>query len=232
MLRRVAPEILDSLSHDDPRALRLHRGIEYFNVLLGNYAWFERVLATVLQPGDRVLEVGAGQGRLLRGLATAFADRELTWAGLDLASPRPKGFSGAWIQESALTFEGYQDFDVVLANHLLHQFTDEQLRELGQKLALARVLVTSEPWRCGHAVWLARLSPLIGMPGLAVHDGVVSVRAGLRKGELPRLLGLEVGHWQIAETIQPLGAMRMLASKDRFQTCSGAGSNRSPGHTD
>ncbi|MGF1453131.1 MAG: class I SAM-dependent methyltransferase [Opitutales bacterium] len=212
MQRRVDPEILDSLAPDDPRALRLHSGIDYFNVLLGNYRWFARGLASVLRPGDRVLEIGAGRGRLLESLQPRFPN-EIHWAGLDLACTAPGGFAGEWFQASALDFDGYGAFDVILANHLLHQFTEAELAAIGPKLAGARVLLASEPWRRPHAVGLARLSPLIGMPRLAVHDGVVSVRAGFVRSEMPGFLGLEQRHWHCCETVQLLGAVRLVAER-------------------
>ncbi len=216
-LRRVLPELLDSLAPDDPQAQRLHSGIEYFNRLLGNYRWFSREIGSYLVPGDRVLEIGAGKGRLLREVTAAIAAGEpqtaksVSWAGLDLACTAPPDFTGPWFQQSALDFDDYRSFTVVIANHLLHQFSDAELRQLGTQFQGARLLVFSEPWRQWHAGMLAGLSPLIGMPLEAVADGWKSVRAGFRRRELPALLGLCGERWVWEESIQPLGAIRLIA---------------------
>jgi len=64
MLRRVQPELLDSLPPDHPDALHNRRDLRFFNAVMGNFRWFARTLREHLRPGDRLLELGAGEGDL------------------------------------------------------------------------------------------------------------------------------------------------------------------------
>ncbi|MEM6280014.1 MAG: hypothetical protein AAF733_11080, partial [Verrucomicrobiota bacterium] len=60
--RLVIPEILDSLSHEDPAAQRSRRDLRLVNVLMGNYRWIlERMRSSGVQEW---IEVGAGSGKL------------------------------------------------------------------------------------------------------------------------------------------------------------------------
>ena len=77
--RTVAAEILDGLAADDPRAQRSRRDLLRVHRAMGTRAILRqalRRLAFVRQPGAdplRILELGAGDGRLMLGIARDLA---------------------------------------------------------------------------------------------------------------------------------------------------------------
>lgn len=210
MPRQLQPELLDSLPAAHPDALRSRRDLRVINALMGNHRWLVRTLAAVLREGDRTLEIGAGTGELGRRLAAA--DRPAD--GLDLAA-RPADWPAgcAWHSADLLTFAGYGGYDAVIGNLIFHHFTDDQLAALGRTLgASVRVIVASEPTRSRFSQRLfTLLTPLFGANHVTRHDAHVSIAAGFRDDELPRLLGLEPGQWRWQCHTSPLGAYRLVA---------------------
>ena len=210
MPRQLQPELLDSLPAAHPDALRSRRDLRVINALMGNHRWLVRTLAAVLREGDRTLEIGAGTGELGRRLAAA--DRPTD--GLDLAAhPADWPAGRAWHTADLLTFAGYGGYDAVIGNLIFHHFTDDQLAALGRTLgASVRVIVASEPTRSRFSQRLfTLLTPLFGANHVTRHDAHVSIAAGFRDDELPRLLGLEPGQWRWQCHTSPLGAYRLVA---------------------
>lgn len=212
--RQVHPEVLDQLPADHPTARQIHRDIDRYNRILGNYPWIQQVLASDLQPGDRVLEIAAGQGKLLhhlrqRGTLTP-ASRI---AAFDAICPRPPYLPASveWTTTDAESFPDYAAFNVILVNHFWHQLSDEALAVMGQHLQSARVILANETLRRPQAHLLCRLSRLIGFSKAGIHDGLRSVEAGFRGDELPTLLGINVPAWRCQILEHPLGAYRLRA---------------------
>ena len=83
-LRTVQAEILDGLAPDCPEAIASRRDLRVINRLMGGERWLGRELRGLRRAGERVLEIGAGEGTLARALDVPA--NEL--AALDLA-PRP-----------------------------------------------------------------------------------------------------------------------------------------------
>jgi hypothetical protein len=178
------------------------------NHLMGNFRWFLRVVPGLLRPGERLIEIGAGAGELSARLAAIGVRPD----GLDLCAPPPDWPAGRrWHRCDVRNFDGFADYDVVLANLVLHHFAAEDLARLGQKLrGRVRVIVASEPdrrrrWRflCG-ALW-----PFLGP--VTRHDARVSIEAGFRGAELAQALGLEGGRWSLAFHGGAIGANRLAA---------------------
>ena len=198
MKRTVEPELLDALAADDPRAVRSRRDLRLINVLMGNERW---ILRQSLE--GRVIELGAGSGVLTKRLS---AVREVT--GLDLQA-RPEGLDLPWVAGDLFETLPSVEGETVVANLVLHHFEDADLVRLGGLLRGRRRLVAVEPWRSRLSLLEGRLLwPVVN--GVTRHDMMTSIRAGFRKGELPRLLQLD-DDWEWREEVSWLGGIRVLA---------------------
>ena len=206
LVRRVEPEILDSLPAEDPTGRRSRRDLRMINTLMGNHRWIVRSVGRWEGAGP-VTELGAGEGCLLKVLA----QQGMTATGIDLA-PRPADLPGevGWVQGDLFDqLRGVQG--AVVASLVLHHFEDEALARLGEILRKAELLCFAEPLR--SPVALAEgyaLFPLVNP--VTRHDMIVSIRAGFIPGELPRLLGLDES-WRVHEEATLLGGYRMRAQK-------------------
>jgi hypothetical protein len=213
MQRTLEPELLDSLPPDHPDALHNRRDLRLTNLALGSHRWIARILPPLLRPGERVLEIGAGTGEL--GLR--LARQAVPVAGLDLW-PRPPEWPADhdWHREDLRTFDGYKNHAAIAGNLIFHQFSDPDLRELGDKFRRsARVIVACEPHRRRASQILYRIfAPLFGANHVSLHDGHVSIAAGFRDNELPRALGLRGEEWRIQCSTTLLGAYRMVAVRN------------------
>ena len=314
-MREVQPELLDQLPPGDPVAARIHRDILRYNRMQGNFEWIRRALSESLRDGDRVLEIAAGEGRLLSALAQSAElglgvpagsglpgpagrdagnagpqpgsppcgrpahagrarDAELglgvpTGSGLpgpagrgagnagpkpgspsrgrpahaglahdaelglgvptkpgllarasrvaafDAICPRPENCPEQveWTVCRAEDFADYGAFDVILVCHFLHQLPEETLRQLGRQLAGARLILAAETRRHPLAAGLCRASRLIGFSAEGIGDGLKSIRAGFRGGELKELLELDEARWRVKLTETLLGSYRLIAEK-------------------
>jgi hypothetical protein len=89
--------------------------------------------------------------------------------------------------------------DVVLANLVLHHFTDAQLTLLFAEAAeKAGAFVAVEPRRSQWPLFCARLLGLIGCNAITRHDAPVSVRAGFTGRELSALWPRN-SDWELTE---------------------------------
>lgn len=210
MLRVCLPELLDSLPPDHPDALHNRRDLRLVNGLMRNHAWFERTLPPLLRAGETVLELGAGTGEM----ALKLIARGIPVDGLDIW-PRPAGWPDgrAWHASDLRSFDGFGSYPAVIANLILHQFKDAELAALGAELRrTARVILACEPQRSAVSkVATAALGLFLGANYVTTHDARVSVMAGFRGDELPRLLGLADGAWRCSCRATALGANRMVA---------------------
>jgi hypothetical protein len=210
MQRTLQPELLDSLPPDHPDALHNRRDLRLTNQILGGPRWIRRTLAAHVRPGERILELGAGTGEL----GVALIRQGLPVDGLDLW-PRPSAWPAAarWHAADLLAFAGYAAYPAICGNLILHQFSDEQLGELGaQWRRSARIVVAAEPARRRISQWLYRaFAPAFGANHVSLHDAHVSIAAGFRGSELPRALGLGAPEWQVCCTTTILGLHCMIA---------------------
>lgn len=212
--RHCAPELLDALAPDAQEARVSRRELRRLNALMGTPAWFERALrAAPAACQQRGIEIGAGDGALAHRLAS------LTHLdGLDRV-PRAQRFPAGhgWHQVDAREFAHWQDYTVVLGNLVWHHFADGDLHRIGTALAPhTQLFLASEPHRSLWARWLFRVSArLLRLSLVTQHDGAVSIAAGFRGDELPRLLGLTQRHWRCRVTLTARGAYRLRAEKIR-----------------
>lgn len=197
MKRIVAPEILDELPGDDPRALRSRKDLRLINFLMGNERW---IIKQLKEEEGSVLELGAGTGELASQLDHV--------TGLDFQN-QPDGFQGKWITGNLFETFPEAEGEVVVANLILHHFDDDALGRLGELIQTRKKLVAVEPWRSrislaeGALLW-----PLINE--VTRHDMMVSIRAGFRRGELKQLLQMG-DDWVMQEEVSLLGGIRVVA---------------------
>lgn len=211
MERKVQPEWLDSLSPDDPAAVRNRRDLRVLNRIIGTRRWFRTELARRARPGERVLEIGAGTGDLARALQA----RGWSVDGLDPWPAPPDWPAGQrWHRADAREFDRFGDYEVVIGNLIFHQFTAPELRELGRRISHCRVLLAAEPARLRRAQWfLAAGGLLLGANEVTKHDGRVSIEGGFLGDELPRFLALERAAWSWRVDMPRLGMYRLSAER-------------------
>jgi SAM-dependent methyltransferase len=201
--RLVQPEILDGLAERDPRAIAARRDLVLVNRLMFQQAIMARLLGEhVASPPRRLLEIGAGDGAFMLGVARRLAPKwprvELTLLDrADLVTPeRRTAFTELGWRVRTVTADifdwlhsaGDARFDVVTANLFLHHFADADLARLFSALRpIAPVFVAAEPRRTGYAHAASRLLWMVGAGDVTRHDAPASVRAGFRGSELSAL---------------------------------------------
>lgn len=201
MKRIVEPEILDELPGDDPRAVRSRRDLRLINFLMGNERW----ILKQLNEGSAIVELGAGEGALTMQMAKL--GRVI---GLDFQE-KPRGIDVEWAAGNLFETLPLAPGQVVVANLILHHFSDDQLRQLGGLLKNRQKLVFVEPARMKFSLMLGRgLFPFVNE--VTKHDMMVSIRAGFLPGELPRLLDPD-GVWCWTEETTLLGGIRVVGSR-------------------
>lgn len=220
MLRVLRPELLDLLPDDHPEARRSRRDLKFINRWMGNWRWLDSQLASLIQPGDRILEIGAGDGAFQNWWRTIRGELPCELAGLDIAPRPPTWPPGAtWHRTDLAQFDGYADYQIVVSNLTLHHLDDARLRELGGKLrAGPRVVLACEPARSRRVLWGARILGVTGIGRVTRHDAVASVAAGFRADELPQLLQLGASEWDVSLSHSHRGAYRMIAVRSTFST--------------
>jgi hypothetical protein len=212
MQRVVEPEIIDQLPPDHPDVKRSRVDLKIINFLMGNERWIARHIApfpAALAKG--VVEIGAGEGTLLRRLAKQHAGIPLT--ACDLA-PRPAGLPEriGWDRRDVFESLAGVKGGVLAANLFLHHFEDDELERFRPLVERFDVICFNEPYRVEQTILDARfMLPFVGRA--TKHDMLVSIRAGFVPGELPERLGLDSAKWRVQEETTWRGGLRMLASR-------------------
>lgn len=209
MNRTVEPELLDALPPTHPDALHNRRDLRLTNGIMRNHHWFAKTMPPLVRPGERTLEIGAGDGRLAQRLAR----RGIAVDAIDLW-PQPGAWppEAAWHRVDVRDFDRWDDYAVVFGNLIFHQFSERDLAEFGQRMAGARVILACEPTRRRISQVMYRtLAPLLGANHVTLHDAHVSIAAGFVDDELPRVLGLDEKAWDVRCEMTHLGAYRMVA---------------------
>ena len=186
MQRIVEPEILDTLSPEDPEAKRSRADLRFINRMMGGEAWILRELKK-LAGVKCVVELGAGEGCLASSIKAGLPDVRVVAVDL-IGAPELLDDGVEWVQGNVLS-EVYTvgPNTVVVANLFLHHLDNEELVLLGQRVRGAKAVLFAEPYRSGFALFWARLIyPFVGR--VTRYDMLVSIRAGFRDGELEELL--------------------------------------------
>lgn len=206
--RHVEPEWLDSLDPDDPRAVRARRDLRLINFLMGNEGWLLRQVAARKETaGEGIVELGSGEGHLLRRLG-----RSGPATGCDLA-PRPADLPReiGWRSGDLFSLTEPLSGGILVANLVLHHFSAEDLLRIGSIARRFDTLLFVEPHRSRCALFLARLLfPVVGE--VTRHDMPASIHAGFAAGELGEALGLSSG-WSVTEVSHWCGSLRFVARR-------------------
>lgn len=206
--RSIVPELLDQMSPADTEAQRSRRDLRRLNFLMGNQRWLNRCLARWVKPGERVLEIGAGDGASGQRSHSGYHD------GLD-RMPRPAEWPASmrWHQRDVEFFEEWSSYPVVCGNLVFHHFSPTTLNRLGTEIRKhARLFLACEPLR--SPLWRS-LFPLLctalGASPVTRHDGQISIAAGFRGNELAEAMGFLAAGWRCHTESTRRGATHLLA---------------------
>ncbi|MFC4995431.1 hypothetical protein [Rubritalea tangerina] len=203
MNRIVEPEILDTLSPDDPAAMRSRADLRFVNVMMGGERWIVNEIAG-FEDVECVIELGAGEGKLSSRIKEAYPQLEVL--AMDLQG-RPRGVHGGvkWKQGDVLgagLAAGKET--LVVTNMFLHHLDEGQLRKLDEMFSDVGGWICHEPVRSSSALfWGKLIRPLMGR--VTRHDMIVSIKAGFVPGELGESLALQ-GSWH--EEVGMFGSLR------------------------
>ena len=227
MLRRVEPELLDTLPADDPSAVRSRNDLRRINRLMGTIGMLGDALETAIgsSPSVRIVELGAGDASLMLRLARQRAKR---WprVRVGLLDMQPvvradtlTGFTNlGWDAQiiGADVFDWLAQADtadppIIVANLFVHHFDDARLSALLAGIAArARAFVCCEPRRSRVALTGSHLLGAIGCNAVTRNDAVISVRAGFNGNELSRVWPHSVA-WDLHEGRAGLFCHRFMA---------------------
>ncbi len=212
--RIVEPEYLDELPHDHPDAVRSRGDLALINSIMGNHRWIANQVRKLWRPGWRILELGAGDGRLARSIITAGIVPANLYRAIDLGPQPVEWPHGAiWQQGNIFDSSVLKDVDIVIANLFLHHFDPDQLAILGDRIrSNARCMIASEPARRrAHELQGALLVGLADLNWITGHDMITSIRAGFHGDELAQHLGMD--GWHNATSMTWHGAYRITSLK-------------------
>ena len=224
--RVVTAEVLDGLAAEDPAAQRSRRDLQRIHRVMGTRGILLEVFAKYANapPGLaplRVLELGAGDGSLLLGVAEALRSRtpatqpvrRVELSLLDrqaLVSPatieryaqagwivRPcVGDVAAWIADASPASR----WDLIVANLFMHHFETNDLAALFKAIAQrCDRFFACEPRRGWAALAGSYLVGALGANAVTRGDAVLSVRAGFAGQELSALWPATHGGWRLNE---------------------------------
>ncbi|KAA0911184.1 methyltransferase domain-containing protein [Pusillimonas sp. ANT_WB101] len=229
LIRTVVPELLDDLDMQDPRAQRsrrdlrrLHRIMRTETILLDalrKISWQRSVSSS--SPRLQVLEIGAGDGSLMLGVARALQG---LWPAVSLTlldqhnlleTTTEQGYANAGWRVSAQVCDvldwakpefmaqlisGTAHWDLIVSNLFLHHFDDPQLVLLLDAVAArSNHFIACEPNRSWFALAGSHLVGAVGANAVTRQDAVLSVRAGFRNRELCTLWPVGEDDWVLEE---------------------------------
>lgn len=209
MNRIVQPELLDTLSPNDPRAIRSRCDLRRVNWWMRNHAIMVRALENNLHDApSRITELGAGDGNFLFRVAKKISSRwpDVTATLLDLqenvsAETLDAFASLGWRAETVVAdvFDWSPADKVIVANLFLHHFEDARLARLLEKISRnAKLFIAIEPHRFHRALACAQLLRLIGCNDVTLHDAAISIRAGFAGQEISALWP-DKRNWRLTE---------------------------------
>ena len=240
MQRIVAAETLDSLAENDPAAMRSRRDLRRVHRVMGTRSFLLRALRDMMGTQStsrsiRILELGAGDGSLMLGVARVLApewrkveitllDRqslvdeatidayaELGWT----ASPKTDDVLD-WAAETSCNDRELARWDMIIVNLFLHHFQGTQLDALLSAMATrCDRCFACEPRRARLALVGSHLIGVIGANAVTRDDAVLSVRAGFGGNEITSMWP-DVDGWATQE--YPAGVFSHCFRAERIET--------------
>ncbi|MGH9359398.1 MAG: methyltransferase domain-containing protein [Terriglobia bacterium] len=201
MRRTISRELLDDdIGHPAELKASLHdlwRLNRQFGGVSGSLGLLDRVLARTGAQQVRIMDAGAGDGRLAgwlqqelarRGLKTCFCALDQRISHLSFWRPSPDPIQRVAASAMELPFrEGA--FDVVMCNLFVHHFSGEALHKLLREMV--RVSKTAVLVNDLERRWLPylfiRYAPFVAHSPLTRPDGAASVRQAYTRRELAAL---------------------------------------------
>lgn len=227
MPRVVTAETLDHLAPDDPAARRSRRDLVRMHRAMGTRSIVSRAWRTLVSLERaaaplRVLELGAGDGKLLLGVARSLfprwprvqlslMDRQDIVSKATLASYADAGWSAevlvgdvlAWAAQPHDAAPGLpaQRWDLISTTLFLHHFNRAELDMLLAAVASrSDRFFACEPSRSWLALAGSHLVGAIGANAVTRTDAVLSVHAGFRGREISARWPQAGGHWHLRES--------------------------------
>ena len=235
LARTVRPETLDGLAEDDPRAIRSRRDLRRVHRVMGTCGIVLSGLRQAVTNGTRttplrMLELGAGDGSLMRAIAKRLApswpaveltllDRQRLVDEETIAAFANLGWRAKSLNVDVLDWIAKpvaQRFDVIVTNLFLHHFDDRTLpallRVIGER---CDAFFACEPRRATLALGSSHLIGALLVNAVTREDAVLSVHAGFRADELSGLWSADTQQWALRE--YPAGLFSHCFSAVRYQ---------------
>jgi Methyltransferase domain len=216
--RLVSAETLDGLSESDPAAMRSRRDLQRIHRVMGTRTILRRALLTQLAshpPGRplRVLELGAGDGTLMLGVARALGRQigpvEITLLDRQqlVSQETQAAYADAgWHAQVAVcdvhdwAAASSNARDLTVCNLFLHHFEGAPLQALLAAIESSSTrFFACEPRRGRLALAASHLVGLIGANAVTREDAVLSVHAGFQGQELTQIWPQPASGWKLDE---------------------------------
>jgi hypothetical protein len=217
--RVVEPELLDGLTEQDPAAQRSRRDLRRVHRAMGTRGILIKALRSLSfgTPATplRVLELGAGDGTLLLGVARALQgewpavqlallDRQQLLAPETVAEYAASGWTARALVGDAIDWADQPQtearFDLIVANLFLHHFAPAPLgRLLGAAAARCEHFLACEPRRAALALAGSHMIGALGVNAVTRADAVASVHAGFAGKELSASWPVSAPGWMLRE---------------------------------
>lgn len=224
--RVVSIEALDCLEPDNPDAMRSRKDLHRVHRAMGTHRIVLRALQslTARHPKGvplRILEIGAGDGRLMLGIAHALApdrlpavltllDRQALVEPITIARYAEVGWSATQavgdvldLAAGVLELDGAAEqgpWDLMVANLFLHHFEGTQLDALLHFIVRhSLAFFACEPRRDWLTMAGSHLIGAMGVNHVTRQDAVLSVHAGFNGNELTARWPHDGAPWTLQE---------------------------------
>ncbi len=194
-------ELMDDPMMDAERYREAYLDINRCNRLLGGYGITLKALENLIKTHPKesytILDMGCGDGQMLRKVAIFLKKREIkhTLIGIDLrddvldiAREKSKDFPEIqFVRQNILELDHTFDCDILLCTLTMHHFTDANIQIFTKKfISLAKIgVIINDLQRSKMAYTLFKLFSLFFIrTEVAKYDGLVSISKGFLMPDL------------------------------------------------